>query len=83
MDRREADGGFVAHTQHLRQRQFALDLQVLVERVAQQILHRDKRDAVLFTDVMDRDNVIAPNLCSGAGFTQEPLAGAGVCRVDR
>src|SRR2546422_662520 len=46
--RGEAQRGFAADSQHLRQRQLALLLQELVERRAEQVLHRDERPAALF-----------------------------------
>ena len=60
VSRRESLGDLAADAQHFENRQLRLAPQAVFERLSFEILHRQKRDARLFTDLIDGDDVIVP-----------------------
>ena len=75
--RRQTLRDFASNAQGLRDRQFRPALQTVVERLPFQIFDRLEGHAVVFIDLVDRDNVIVLEPGRGAGLAQKTFLGIG------
>ena len=72
---RQALGHFPADAQHFRQRQLALALKAVVQRLAFEELHGQEGDAAVLADLVDGDDVIVLEGGRRPGLAQETLLG--------
>src|SRR5262249_8718550 len=77
---REAGADFFDQLEFAIDRQRWTEPEDLDERLAAHVLHGDERKAVLFTDVVDRDDVRMAQASGGARLARKPIA--ELCRVE-